>query len=76
MKNDGIHWGYVMGQLLSDASRAAWPGAFTVDENGCLVEDYLDSEPQAPALDPSKAYRLCDGCDGEDEDAQDDLLFL
>ena len=37
MKNSEIDWGYLMGRLMVETAHYDAPGAFAVDENGCLV---------------------------------------
>lgn len=72
MKNSEIDWGYLLGRLMVDTAHYDAPGAFAVDENGCLVEDCWDDEEDG-SWQANAVYPLC-GDPAQADDAQELLL--
>lgn len=72
MTKQTINWSFVLGRLMRDASSYSDPGGFKVDENGNLVEDYLDGDAvcslEDELFDTGKTYRLCEGYVAEEDD--------
>lgn len=72
MKKQSIDWGVVLNRLMQTTSTYQAPGAFMVDENGQLVEDYLEESTSEnfdeEEFDTGKTYPLWEGPVEEDEE--------